>query len=276
MQRQPHRAQRQRRQAGQYTLSQREAAGGHRPVRGALHARIGPAFQRLVQGARSRRDQADAEQRVQQAALHAGDAGLHRAQVKTAPAGDQHQADDFDLEQLAKVVQERGRSAGAGRMNVRLAQTRAVICELCRNCGLGSGSHLDERKPHWLHGRRLRPAACPDDSKRRSSRLFDWGASSSLQRLSSYRSAKGFSIRIPEAGPSLVANPKSPVDPLRPVCHSPRLNSHPQYIPSGASGGQCRQRVRMRGSTVRANVSNSATPTLLQGKSGSPFLRRVC
>ena len=92
VQRQPHRAQSQRAEAGQNSLGQREAAGGHGPVGGALHARVGLALQGLVQRARSGRDQADAEQRVQQAALHAGDAGLHRAQIKAAPAGDQHQS----------------------------------------------------------------------------------------------------------------------------------------------------------------------------------------
>ena len=41
------------------------------------------------------------------------------------------------------------------------------------------------------------------------------------------------------------------------------------------SGGQRRQVVRMRGSMVVANVSNSTMPTLLQGKSGRPLRRRV-
>ncbi len=49
--------------------------------------------------------------------------------------------------------------------------------------------------------------------------------------------------------------------------YSSRLNSHPQYWPASASGGQCRQVVRIRESMVRAKVSNSTVPTLLQGKS---------
>src|SRR5664279_5995066 len=57
--------------------------------------------------------------------------------------------------------------------------------------------------------------------------------------------------------------------------YSSMLNSHPQYWPSAASGGQCRHVARMRESMVRAKVSNSTVPTLLQGKSASPLRRRV-
>jgi hypothetical protein len=51
------------------------------------------------------------------------------------------------------------------------------------------------------------------------------------------------------------------------------VNSHPQYWPEAVSGGQCRQVVRILGSIVAANVSNSTMPTLLQGKSAMPLRR---
>src|SRR5208337_4901749 len=121
------------------------------------------AFQGLVQCACAGGDQADAQQRIQQAALHAGDAGLHRTQVKPAPSGDQNQADDLDLEKLAQVVEERSRGAGLRRMDVR----RTMRGLLCRNSGLGSGSHrsvTSAKEPGWIM-----PKASVDDSKRGSS-----------------------------------------------------------------------------------------------------------
>ncbi len=55
----------------------------------------------------------------------------------------------------------------------------------------------------------------------------------------------------------------------------PIVNSQPQYSPGPDSGGQCKQVVRIRGSSLAANVSNSIMPTSLHGKSARPFRRRV-
>ena len=101
---------------------EREAARGERAIGGALHARVGGALQGLVERAGAGGDEADAEEHVEQAALQGGDAGLHRAQIEAAPAGDEDQADDFDFEELAEVVDERWRwRRGCGRVQVRAA-----------------------------------------------------------------------------------------------------------------------------------------------------------
>ncbi len=167
--RQPHRAEGQRAEAGQDALGQREASGGHGTVGGALHARVDFALQGLVQRARSGRDQADAEERVEQAALHAGDAGLHGAQIKAAPAGDQHQADDFDLEELAQVVDERGGCAGAGRVDGRRAARFQMVRQILREARLGrrdsSGWVRTSVRKRGMSGYM---GACFDDSKRGS------------------------------------------------------------------------------------------------------------
>ncbi len=144
-QQQPHCAQRERAQPGQNARRQREPAASQRTLCGADHARVGLPFQSFVQRARARRNQADAEQGVEQAGLHAGDAGLHRGQVKPSPAGDQHHANHLHLEQLAQVVDERGGGSGAGRVQVRRPVRMAFSCgcgQFCLNCGLGGGCHV--------------------------------------------------------------------------------------------------------------------------------------
>ncbi len=127
---------------------ERETARGQRPVGGALHARVGGALEALVERARAGGNEADAEQHVEQAALQGGDAGLHRPQVKAAPAGDEHQADDFDFEEFAQVVDEG--CGGAGLRGVKAVRVRGVFAaacgEICGDCGLGGRSHGDVRR----------------------------------------------------------------------------------------------------------------------------------
>jgi hypothetical protein len=115
-------------------------AGGEWPVGGALHPRVGLALQGLIQRACAGRDKADAEQRVEKTALHAGDSGEHGAQIEAAPASDQNQANDLDLEELAQVVDERGRRARLRGVNMRVRDGRG---EFGRIGGLGSRSHWE-------------------------------------------------------------------------------------------------------------------------------------
>ena len=128
-------------EAGENADGEREAARCEGTVGGALHARVGSALESLVERAGAGGDQADAEERVEQAALHAGDAGLHGSQIEAAPAGDQDQADDFDFEEFAQVVDERGRGAGSGCMK---RMRRGIDGEVRWRSGLGSGGHEDE------------------------------------------------------------------------------------------------------------------------------------
>ena len=141
VQRQPDRAESEGAEAGENADGEREAARGEGAVGGALHARVGGALEGLVERACAGGDEADAEERIEQAALQGGDAGLHRSQIEAAPTGDEDQADDFDLEEFAQVVDERGRGAGSGCM-------KCVRCgidgEVRRRGGLGSCGHEDE------------------------------------------------------------------------------------------------------------------------------------
>jgi hypothetical protein len=167
-------------QTGHYPLGQREAASGDRAASGALHARVGTMLEGLVQGARSGRDQTDAEQGAPQAAGQDGDVDIRRswgknaavqrgpasAQIKTTPAGDQHQGNNSEFEEFAEVADERGRGTGTRGEHRRRFQIRAVAgvgprseagigCsllrrergELCGDSGLGDECHRNEREP---------------------------------------------------------------------------------------------------------------------------------
>ena len=111
-----------------------------------MPARMPWTSEKRPAAARSGRDEADAEQRFKKAALHAGDAGLHRAQVKSAPAGDQHQAHHLDLEEFAQVVDERGGCARLGRVDHNRSMGGACnggCGAIFRKRGLRGGSHVD-------------------------------------------------------------------------------------------------------------------------------------
>jgi len=108
--------------------------------------RVGGALESLVKSARAGRDEADAEQRVEQAALQGGNAGLHRSQVKAAPTSDEDQADHLHLEELAQVVNERGRCAGRWSMKGVRRGIGVKRGKLRRCGGLGGGSHGAKKK----------------------------------------------------------------------------------------------------------------------------------
>ena len=132
-------------ESGDDAGGQREASGGERAVGGALHARVGGALKALVQCARACGDEADAKESIEQAALQGGDAPLHGAEIEAAPTRDDDEADDFDFEELAKVVDER--CGGAGGRSVNSMRVRGVCdvvgVEIGRDSGLGGKSHED-------------------------------------------------------------------------------------------------------------------------------------
>ena len=135
MQQQPPGAESQRAEAGEDALGERDAAGGDGAVGGADHARVGGALEGLIEGACSGRDQADADERVEQ-----GRAARWRCRTASIPGRSRAQpvtsdhASDADFEQLAQVVDQRGGCAGAGRVNAPHAA--GISAGAARSAGL--------------------------------------------------------------------------------------------------------------------------------------------
>ena len=125
----------------------------------ALHARVDLALQGFVERARAGRDQANAQQCIQQTALHTGDARKQRAKIKAAPAGDQHQRHDLDFEEFAQVVDQRGRGPGFERVAVRTA-----LFSGCGKLGLGDGVQCEKSSAEEF--RAGTQGALVDDTKR--------------------------------------------------------------------------------------------------------------
>ena len=119
-------AQGQRAHAGHHTLRKREASSGEGAIGGAFHPRVGLAFQGFIERSGAGGDQPDAQQCTEQAALQAGYAGVHRAQIVAAPRGDQHKRHNPHFEEHKTVVQQRCRGPGTGRMNVNRMRERLV------------------------------------------------------------------------------------------------------------------------------------------------------
>ena len=159
-QRQPDSAEGDSAEAGDDADGERPAARCEGTIGSALHARVGGAFESLIKSPSAGGDEADAEQRIEQAGLQGRDAGPHRSQIKAAPTGDEDQTDHFDLEELAQVVDERGRDAGRGGMN---GVRRGIDGEVRWRSGLGGGSHGNEIEVRRRE--RGRGGLCFDDSK---------------------------------------------------------------------------------------------------------------
>ncbi len=128
---QPESAECQGSDAGCYAGGQRDASGGQWALCGADHAGIAFALDCLVQCAGAGRDQPNADQGIQQPALHARYARLHRSQIEASPAGDQHHGRNPDLKQFLAIVNQRRRGPGPWRMN----RGRAVNAGFGYRCG---------------------------------------------------------------------------------------------------------------------------------------------
>ena len=145
-------------EAEKNTNGKRDTAAGKRAISRALHQGVGGAFEGLIEGAGAGGDEADAEEGVEQAALERGDAGLHGAEVKARPAGDEDQPRDANFEELAEVMEQQSRDAGGWSMEGGMCVVLGVRGEIGLGRGLGGGSHGKE----GAAGAKWRDAGSPD------------------------------------------------------------------------------------------------------------------
>jgi hypothetical protein len=101
-------------------VSQPDPSGSHRAIGRALHFRVQPALDGLVQRRRSSGNGGDPDQGLEQSWLHAADAGAHGAEIKAGPTGQRHHQRDAQLEKLAVVDQQGCSFARFRRVEVRM------------------------------------------------------------------------------------------------------------------------------------------------------------
>ncbi len=88
-------------------MGERDAAGGHGAVGGAMHESVGLALEGLIEGAGAAGDDGDGDEGFDAVELEGADTAAEAAEIEAGSGGDDDHGGDADFEERGVVGEER-------------------------------------------------------------------------------------------------------------------------------------------------------------------------